>query len=149
MKKLPIICTKGAVDEEKEIFRKTFGEKTIFFSEYKIKSFSGASFDVQFIVDLLNSPDITALVHGIEIITMLVILTRRLFSRNCKKIEDNRKRPRYTVLSFRMKKSNIVVSNVSMENKLIITRSSADNKNYQIEFTEDNLKNILKKELRK
>jgi tRNA(Met) C34 N-acetyltransferase TmcA len=126
MSKLNVVYTPKIDDEEKRIFEEVFGKDKIAFEEYKIKGTTWGAFDVQIIVDTLNDPAITALLHGTKFAGLIVILVKKLFGRNTKKIMDHNSRPRYTTLIIRKETNSVVVSNVNSNNKILIFKITTD-----------------------
>lgn len=126
MSKIHIAYLPKIDTEEKKIFEDIFGKDKIIFSEYKTKGMMGGAFDIQIIIDVLNDPTITALLHGTEFAGLIAVLVKKLFERNTKKIMDNNSRPRYTTLVIRKKTSSVVVSNVNPNNKILISKITAD-----------------------
>lgn len=126
MIKLNILYTPQIDDEEKRIFEEVFGEDKVNFNEYKTKGMAGGVFDVQIIIDTLNNPTITAVLHGAAFIGLISTLVKKLFNRNTKKIMDNKSRPRYTTLVIRREFDSIVISNINKDNKILIAKTSAD-----------------------
>jgi len=126
MSKLNILYTPQIDDEEKRIFEEVFGKDKVEFGEYKTKGMMGGVFDIQIIIDTLNDPVITALLHGTEFVGLIAVLVKKLFNRNTKKIMDNKSRPRYTTLVIRRETSSVVISNVNKDNKILISKISAD-----------------------
>lgn len=139
-------------EEEEKILKETLGGNLIF-SEYKTKGITGGAFDVQIIIDTLNDPAFTALLHGTEFATLLVALVSKLFKRNTKKIMDNNSRPRYTIVSIRRQTDSIVISNVNQDNKVLILKSTSNfdeirkqAEKGEDEYSEEKLKEYLKNE---
>ena len=126
MPKLNVVYTPKIDDEEKRIFEEVFGKDKVVFGEYKIKGITWGAFDVQIIIDTLNDPAITALLHGTEFAGLIAVLVKKLFGRNTKKIMDNDSRPRYTTLTIRKETSSVVVSNINSDNKVLISKMTAD-----------------------
>ena len=90
---------------EKKIFEEIFGKEKIEFGEYKTKGMIGGAFDIQIIVDILNDPIFTAMLHGSEFIGLFKLLIKNLLDRKTKSIMDNGVRLRSTKLVQR-KESN-------------------------------------------
>lgn len=125
MSRFRIIYRPSIDEEEKKILKEILGED-LKFAEYKTKSITGGAFDVQIIIDTLNDPTITAIIHGAELVGILTALTNRIFKRNTKKIMDNDSRPRYTILEIKRETDSIVISNANRDNKVLITKHSAN-----------------------
>lgn len=150
MPKLNIIYTPKIDDEEKRIFEEVFGKDKIAFGEYKIKGITWGAFDIQIIINTLNDPAITALLHGSEFVGLITVLIKKLFGRNSKKIMDNGSRPRYTTLVIRKETSSVAISNVNPDNKILISKITANfeeiKKQVEIgdeEYTDEKLNNYL------
>src|SRR3989338_8477874 len=126
MPKLNVVYTPKIDDEEKRIFEEVFGKDKVVFGEYKIKGITWGAFDIQIIINTLNDPAITALLHGTEFAGLIAVLVKKLFGRNTKKIMDNDSRPRYTTLAIRKETSSVVVSNINPDNKVLISKMTAD-----------------------
>lgn len=98
----------------------------------------------------MNDPTITALLHGTEFARLIAVLVKKLFSRNTKKIMDNKSRPRYTTLVIRKETSSVVVSNVNPGNKILISKITANFEEIKKQFesgddkyTDEKLNNYL------
>lgn len=140
------VCYYPKIDNnEKEIIEEVFGKNNVLFGEYKIKGMIGGAFDIQIIVDILNSPGITALLNGVEFIGLVAILIKKLFNRNNKKIEDNNTRPRYTTLIIRLEKKSVVISNINNDTKITISEISASAPKFENEeYSDEKLNKFLK-----
>jgi len=150
MPKLNVVYTPKIDDEEKRIFEEVFGKDKVAFGEYKIKGITWGAFDVQIIIDTLNDPTITALLHGTEFASLIAVLVKKLFGRNTKKIMDNDSRPRYTTLVVRKETNSIVVSNVNPDNKILISKMTANVEEIKkqiekgdVEYSDEKLKDYL------
>lgn len=151
MPKLNVVYTPKIDDEEKRIFEEVFGKDKITFGEYKTKGVTWGAFDIQILIDTLNDPAITALLHGTEFAGLIAVLVKKLFRRNTKKIMDNGSRPRYTTLVIRKETSSVAISNVNPDNKIIISKVTADFQkikkrveNGDVEYSDEKLKDYLK-----
>lgn len=151
MDKIDILYMPKIDEDEMKIFEEVFGKNQVMFVEYKTKGMIGGAFDVQIIIDTLNDPAITALLHGTEFISVLSLLVKKLFSRNTKKIMDNSTRPRYTSLTLRMETSWISISNVNNDNKILISKITSDFSEIkkqinegEVEYSEEKLKEYFK-----
>lgn len=138
-------------DDEKRIFEEVFGKDKIVFSEYKTKGMMGGAFDIQIIIDTLNDPAITALLYGVEFSRLIAILVKKLFGRNTKKIMDSNSRPKYTTLVIRKEINSVVISNVNVDNKILISKITADFEEIKKrvdggddEYSDEKLKKYLK-----
>ncbi len=146
------IIYRPKIDEEEErILKNIFGKDNLVFAKYKTKGILGGAFDVQIIIDTLNDPAVTALIHGTELVSLLSLLVKKLFHRNTKKIMDNNTRPRYTSLSIKRENYSIVISNINKDNKILISKHSSDFSEIKkqiemgdVEYTEEKLKGYLK-----
>lgn len=126
MPKLNVVYTPKINDEEKRIFEEVFGKDKVVFGEHRVKGITWGVFDIQIIIDTLNDPAITALLHGTEFAGLIAVLVKKLFGRNTKKIMVNNSRPRYTNLFIRKETISVVVSNVNPDNKILISKITAD-----------------------
>ena len=79
MPNLSIIFIPKIDDEEKKIFEEVFGKNKVTFGEYKIKGITWGAFDIQIIINTLNDPAITALLHGTEFAGLIVVFVKKLF----------------------------------------------------------------------
>lgn len=137
--KINILYIPKIDDEEKKIFEEVFGKDRIALSEYETKGMIGGASDIQIIINTLTDPAIIALLSGANLLELIIKLVKKLFGRNTKNIMDNNSRPRYTNLTLRMETFWVVISNVNSNNKILISKVSADFKEIkkQIEKGED------------
>ena len=146
------IIYRPKIDEEEErILEDVFGKDNLVFAEYKTKGILGGVFDIQIIIDTLNDPAVTALIHGTKLVRLLSLLVKKLFHRNTKKIMGNNTRPRYTSLSIKQENYSIVISNINKDNKILISKHSSDFSEIKkqiemgdVEYTEEKLKDYFK-----
>lgn len=112
-------------NEERQIIENVF-KQNVEFSQYIKKGIAGGAFDIQIIIDFLNSPGLNALLKTGEVIGLIGLIINKIFKRNRAKIMDDKSRPRYTNLTLRMETKLITISNVNIENKVTITKASAN-----------------------
>lgn len=151
MDKIQIVYTPEMDEEEKQIFTEELGKENIEFGEYKTKGLVGGAFDIQIIIELLTAPETKTVINAFGLIKIISIIVKKIFSRNTKKIMDNNSRPRYTNLVIRKETCSVVISNVNNENKLYISKITADFeeikkqiKEGKVEYSEEKLKEYLK-----
>ena len=124
--KINVLFAPSIDEEEKEIFENVFGKDKVIFGEYRMKGMIGGAFDIQIIINILNDPATTALLHGTELVSLIALLVKKLFRRNTKMMMGNGTRPRYTNLTIRMENTWITISNTNSRNKIFISKVSAD-----------------------
>lgn len=145
MEKITVLYSPQINDNEMEIIKNTLN-KDIDFIEYKRKGVFGGTMDVQIIIDCLNNPYLTAILNTAAGIQIMALLIKRIFKRNNKKIMDNETRPRYTNITLRMETKMIIISNINNENKVTISKTSAnpsETKMGKAEYSYENLEKYI------
>jgi len=141
MNKISVLYSPKIDDEEMKIIKDVF-KQDIDFIKLEQKGVLGGAFDINIIIDILNSPYLKACITAGTAIKLLYPLMKKVFNRNRKKIMDSGTRPKYTIITIRMKTKWIVVSNANKENKIMITKTSASSGELvktEYEYTEDKL----------
>ncbi|XLQ20466.1 MAG: hypothetical protein ACKUBY_01660 [Candidatus Moraniibacteriota bacterium] len=147
MSKLNIIYTPKIDKDEIKIFEDVFGKDNLNFEKNRTNGIVAGAVDVQIVIDLLNNDYFSAVSNTSFVFNSILLLKKKIFSRNTKTIMDYSSRPRYTILTIRRKTEQIVISNCNKKNKVLISKITSDfekikkldNKG-EIEYSDEKLK---------
>ena len=117
-----------------------FGKENVSFDKYKTKGIEWGAYDLQIIIDTLNDPGVRAMITAGNFFVLLYKLVNILFERSRRKIEDNNTRPKYTILTIRVEKKFINITNANKDNKLMISETSTAFKMKEEEYSDEKLK---------